>query len=125
MVNTLYLFRGKFHAFTTRGQTNTNDYQDLVFLITKYPTEMSQYSSHIVKAYRQAFLDKYAERNVGNKDYIEWMRQTLGLAEGQWQGAPVQQQSSQPEASGSDWVWDATQKRYRRFVDGKWKWAPL
>ncbi|KZM19279.1 uncharacterized protein EKO05_0005106 [Ascochyta rabiei] len=123
VVNTLYLLRGKFHAFITRGKTNTNDYQDLVFLISQYQMEMPQYNSHIDKAYRLAFLDKYAEMNSGNKAFIEWMRQKLGLAEGQ--SAPVQQQSSQPEASGADWVWDETYRRYRRLVKGEWQWAPL
>ena len=125
VVNTFYLLRGKFHAFITRGQTNTNDYQDLVFLITKYETQMPQYNSYIDKAHRQAFLDKYAETNAGNQGFIEWMRWKLELTEGQEQGETVQQQSSQSEASSGDWVWDETHKRYRRFVEGEWAWAPL
>jgi predicted nucleotidyltransferase len=88
VVNTFYLLQGKFHAFITRGQTNTNDYQDLVFLITQYQMDMPQYSSHIDKAYRLKFLEKYVETNAGNTLFIEWMRQRLGLAEGQRQLAP-------------------------------------
>lgn len=43
VVNIYYLLRGKFHAFMTRGQTHANDYQDLVFLITKYIPHILSY----------------------------------------------------------------------------------
>jgi predicted nucleotidyltransferase len=115
VVNTYYLFQGKFHAFMTRGSTNTNDYQDLVFLITKYFTEMSQYNSNIDIKHRQAFLAQYAAKNAANQGVVDWMRQTLGLA-------AVQQQSSQSQASGSNRVWDATYGRSREFVNGGWRW---
>ncbi|KAF2818210.1 hypothetical protein CC86DRAFT_169784 [Ophiobolus disseminans] len=152
VVNTFYLLRGKFHAFNTRGDTNTNDYQDLVFLITKYPKVMSQHGRDIEEAYRLAFLRKYAETNAANQNFIEWMRQTLGLMKvdteneeeevssdrvwdetyqrykkqvgGNWQWVPLQQQTSQPEASGSAWTWDETHQRYRQYVNGQWVWAP-
>lgn len=87
--------------------------------------EITQYSCNIDKESRMAFLNKYAEINAGNQAFIEWMRQKLGLDDNQVQWAPVQQQSPQPEASGADWVWDGTHKRYRRIVEGKWQWAPL
>jgi hypothetical protein len=122
VVNTFFLFQGKFHAFNTRGQTNTNDYQDLVFLITKYPADMLQYNNYIDRAYRQAFLDSYAKMNAANQGFVEWMKQELGLAEGGSQAAPVHQQSSQPQASGSNRVWDETYQRWREIVNGEWKW---
>ena len=79
VVNTFYLLRGKFHAFSARGQTSSNDYQDLVFLITQYPMDMARYSSHIDEVYRRALLRRWAEMNAGNPSVVEWMRNTLGL----------------------------------------------
>jgi hypothetical protein len=64
-----------------RGQTSTNDYQDLVFLITKYHPYVNNYSSRINKEHRLAFLQKYAETNAQNTEVVKWMRQILGLVE--------------------------------------------
>jgi hypothetical protein len=122
-VNTFYLLRGKFHAFITRGQTNQNDYQDLVFLITTYSADMSRSSSYIDKAYRLAFLHKYAEMNTGNQNFIKWMRDTLGLMEADIENDD--EDDDEDEAANSDWIWDDKNGRYRKLVEGNWQWAPV
>jgi hypothetical protein len=92
-----------------------NDYQDLVFLISKYGTDVARYNQNIDKGHRQAFFQKYAGMNQGHANFVQWMRQTLGL-EGE-------QQPPQP-ATTSEWVWDETYSQFRRLFNGEWQWAP-
>ncbi|KAF2757514.1 hypothetical protein EJ05DRAFT_511313 [Pseudovirgaria hyperparasitica] len=135
VINIFFLLRGKFNAFVTRGHTSTNDYEDLVFLITRYPMVIPQYSSYIDKEYRLKFLEKFTASNAGNEGLLRLMKQRLGLVEGNNKGTnegkekaeeeEVEEEEKKKEEENLNWIWDATHGQYRRLIEGKWQWAPV
>ena len=106
VINTEYLLRGKFHAFTTRGQTNDNDYQDLNFLIPNYYTEVPTYVNNIDKEQRLAFFRKYFENNAQNTSAVAWMKQVLALQEEQY--------AQDAQTQGAQYQYVFTQKHKKR-----------
>ncbi len=59
-----------------------------------------------------ALIDSYGRAGQKPAVYVE---DRLVSGEGAMQ--------QQAQASSSEWVFDQTYQRYRRFVDGKWEWA--
>lgn len=103
VINIAYLLQGKFNAFTQRGNMNTNDYQDLAFLINKYEAYVQKYNNYINKEHRLVFFRKYAQVYGEHEDETKRMRQTLGLVESSMQQQPSMTYATSNAPAGSRW----------------------
>ncbi|KAK0118402.1 hypothetical protein ONS95_012691 [Cadophora gregata] len=63
IINVPAIMSAKLNAFF--GRASQNDYQDIIFLLTKYPQEIYDCRAQLNQEHRQAFVEQYLARGAG------------------------------------------------------------
>lgn len=81
---------------------------------------MVRHAGCIERAYRLAFLRRYAELNAANRGFVAWMRWVLGLVKEGIGNCEAEDEEAEmkEEEDGSDLIWDATFLRYKKGAAG-------
>ncbi|KAL5374535.1 hypothetical protein PMIN06_011958 [Paraphaeosphaeria minitans] len=79
VLNVFYQLYAKFSAFSRRGTTSDNDFNDLVFLLNKHANELPSLRQSLNIDQRRSFLQTYSQKYVGYNESITYMKRLLGL----------------------------------------------
>ncbi|PVH73494.1 hypothetical protein DL98DRAFT_607255 [Cadophora sp. DSE1049] len=63
IINVPAIISAKLNAFSSRA--SQNDYQDIIFLLMKYPQEIYDCRAQLNQEYRRVFVEQYAARGAG------------------------------------------------------------
>ncbi|KAH8723982.1 hypothetical protein GQ44DRAFT_773561 [Phaeosphaeriaceae sp. PMI808] len=79
VLSIFYQLYAKFGAFSSRGTTTDNDFNDLVFLLNKHANEIPPLRQSLNSNQRRSFFQTYSQKYVGYDDSIMHMKGLLGL----------------------------------------------
>lgn len=77
ILNVSAIASAKLNAFFSRA--SQNDYEDIIFLLMKYPQEIYDCRAQLKQEHRQAFIEQYAARGAG-QGKLKATKHILGAA---------------------------------------------